>query len=98
LPSAAPLTPGGCASHPGVRRRGLARLGWLLAGRLLRALRAIVATARDICATNLSRRLRTGKRDHEFSGLGLTRNDLFARLVASFEPRIPGPRAVSTSR
>ena len=36
-------------------------LGWLLAGRLLRPLQAIVATARDISATNLSRRLRTGK-------------------------------------
>ena len=60
-------------------------LGWLLAGRLLRPLRAIVATARDISATNLSRRLRTGDRDDEFSRLGQTLNDLFARLEASFE-------------
>ncbi len=60
-------------------------LGWLLAGRLLRPLQAIVATARDISATNLSRRLRTGKRDDEFSRLGETLNDLFARLEASFE-------------
>ena len=60
-------------------------LGWLLAGRLLRPLQAIVATARDISATNLSRRLRTGKRDDEFSRLGQTLNDLFARLEASFE-------------
>jgi signal transduction histidine kinase len=59
--------------------------GWLLAGRLLRPLQAIVATARDISATNLSRRLRTGKRDDEFSRLGQTLNDLFARLEASFE-------------
>jgi signal transduction histidine kinase len=59
--------------------------GWLLAGRLLRPLRAIVATARDITATNLSRRLRTGDRDDEFSRLGQTLNDLFARLEASFE-------------
>jgi signal transduction histidine kinase len=44
-----------------------------------------VATARDISATNLSRRLRTGKRDDEFSRLGDTLNDLFARLEASFE-------------
>jgi signal transduction histidine kinase len=58
---------------------------WLLAGRLLRPLQAIVATARDISATNLSRRLRTGKRDDEFSRLGDTLNDLFARLEASFE-------------
>jgi signal transduction histidine kinase len=59
--------------------------GWLLAGRLLRPLQAIVATARDISATNLSRRLRTGDRDDEFSRLGQTLNDLFARLEASFE-------------
>jgi signal transduction histidine kinase len=60
-------------------------LGWLLAGRLLRPLQAIVATARDISATNLSRRLRTSGRDDEFSRLGETLNDLFARLEASFE-------------
>ena len=60
-------------------------LGWLLAGRLLRPLQAIVATARDISATNLSRRLRTSGRDDEFSRLGQTLNDLFARLEASFE-------------
>jgi HAMP domain-containing protein len=59
--------------------------GWLLAGRLLRPLRVIVATAQDISATNLSRRLRTGRRDDEFSRLGRTLNDLFARLEASFE-------------
>jgi signal transduction histidine kinase len=60
-------------------------LGWLLAGRLLRPLRTIVATAQDISATNLSRRLRTGRRDDEFSRLGQTLNDLFTRLEASFE-------------
>jgi signal transduction histidine kinase len=60
-------------------------LGWLLAGRLLRPLQAMVATARDISATNLSRRLPTGERDDEFSRLGQTLNDLFARLEASFE-------------
>jgi signal transduction histidine kinase len=59
--------------------------GWLLAGRLLRPLQAIVAAARDISATNLSRRLRTGNRDDEFSRLGQTLNDLFGRLEASFE-------------
>jgi signal transduction histidine kinase len=60
-------------------------LGWLLAGRLLRPLQAIVATARDISATNLSRRLRTSGRDDEFARLGQTLNDLFARLESSFE-------------
>ena len=60
-------------------------VGWLLAGRLLRPLQAIVATARDISATNLSRRLRTSGRDDEFSRLGDTLNDLFTRLEASFD-------------
>ena len=59
-------------------------LGWLLAGRLLRPVRLITATARDISASNLSRRLRTGHRDDEFSRLGDTLNELFSRLEASF--------------
>jgi signal transduction histidine kinase len=58
--------------------------GWLIAGRLLRPLRAITATAVDISATNLSRRLRLGKRDDEFARLGQTLNELFARLEAAF--------------
>ena len=60
-------------------------VGWLLAGRLLRPLRMITATARDISASNLSRRLRTGRRDDEFTRLGETLNDLFARLEAAFD-------------
>jgi signal transduction histidine kinase len=59
-------------------------LGWLLAGRLLRPVRLITVTARDISASNLSRRLRTGRRDDEFGRLGETLNELFARLEASF--------------
>jgi signal transduction histidine kinase len=60
-------------------------LGWLVAGRLLRPLRVIVATAQDISATNLSRRLRTGRDDDEFNRLSQTLNDLFARLEMSFK-------------
>ena len=61
-------------------------LGWLLAGRLLRPLRTIIATARDISATNLSRRLRHWAAATTSSAeLGETLNDLFARLEASFE-------------
>jgi signal transduction histidine kinase len=60
-------------------------VGWLLAGRLLRPVRVITATARDISASNLSRRLRTGRRDDEFTRLGETLNELFARLEASFQ-------------
>jgi signal transduction histidine kinase len=60
-------------------------VGWLLAGRLLRPVRVITADARDISASNLSRRLRTGRSDDEFTRLGDTLNELFARLEASFQ-------------
>jgi len=59
-------------------------LGWLVAGRLLRPLRAIVATARDISATNLHRRLGDTGRG-EFAELARTLDDLFARLEAAFD-------------
>jgi signal transduction histidine kinase len=59
--------------------------GWLLAGRLLRPVRVITAAARDISASNLSRRLRLGRRYDEFARLGETLNELFARLEASFQ-------------
>jgi signal transduction histidine kinase len=59
--------------------------GWLIAGRLLRSLRTITATARDISASNLNRRLDLGGRDGEFAELGETLDDLFGRLEASFE-------------
>ncbi|WP_117208460.1 sensor histidine kinase [Allorhizocola rhizosphaerae] len=60
-------------------------LGWLIAGRFLRPLRTITATARDISANNLHRRLgRTGHND-EFTVLAATLDDLFERLEASFE-------------
>ena len=59
--------------------------GWLIAGRLLRPLRTITATARDISASNLSRRLSLGGRDDEFAELGETLNDLFGRLEGAFE-------------
>lgn len=59
-------------------------LGWVVAGRFLRPLRAIVATARDISATNLHRRLGDTGRG-EFGELAHTLDDLFARLEAAFE-------------
>jgi signal transduction histidine kinase len=59
--------------------------GWLIAGRLLRPLRTITATARDISASNLNRRLGLAGRDDEFAELGETLDDLFGRLEASFE-------------
>jgi signal transduction histidine kinase len=59
-------------------------LGWMIAGRYLRPLRTIIATARDISARNLYRRLSLGGHD-EFTELAVTLNDLFERLQASFE-------------
>jgi signal transduction histidine kinase len=59
-------------------------LGWLVAGRFLRPLRTITATARDISASNLHRRLSLGGRDDEFTELAATLDDLFGRLEASF--------------
>jgi signal transduction histidine kinase len=59
--------------------------GWLIAGRMLRPLRAITTTARDISSTNLNRRLDLAGSDDEFALLGQTLDDLFGRLEASFE-------------
>jgi signal transduction histidine kinase len=60
-------------------------LGWVIAGRNLRPLRAIIATSRDISARNLHERLAlTGPRD-EFTELGDTLDGLFGRLESSFE-------------
>ena len=60
-------------------------VGWLIAGRLLRPLRTITATARDISASNLNRRLSLDGPDDEFTELGETLDGLFGRLEASFE-------------
>jgi signal transduction histidine kinase len=59
-------------------------LGWIVAGRFLRPLRTITATAQDISASNLHRRLgRTGRND-EFNQLASTLDDLFERLEGAF--------------
>ncbi len=60
-------------------------VGWLIAGRVLRPLRTITATARDISARNLSQRLAVDGPDDEFRRLGQTLDGLFGRLEASFE-------------
>jgi signal transduction histidine kinase len=60
-------------------------LGWLIAGRFVRPLRTIIGTARDISASNLHRRLGLHGHHDEFTQLGETLDDLFARLEASFE-------------
>ncbi|MFF3442397.1 sensor histidine kinase [Streptosporangium sp. NPDC002721] len=60
-------------------------LGWFVAGRFLRPLRAITATAGIISAGNLHRRLDLGEPTDELTELGHTLDDLFARLQASFD-------------
>jgi signal transduction histidine kinase len=62
-----------------------AGLGWVLAGRLLRPLRTITETAREISASNLNRRLELTGPDDEFKELGETLDELFERLEASFD-------------
>src|SRR5215468_7469310 len=52
-------------------------LGWWIAGRFLKPLRTITATAREISATNLHRRLNLSRRRDEFADLGDTLDDLF---------------------
>ena len=59
-------------------------LGWLVAGRVLRPVRAITATARAISATSLHERLALTGPDDEFTELAVTLNDLLARLEAAF--------------
>jgi signal transduction histidine kinase len=60
-------------------------LGWFVAGRFLRPLRAITATAQIISAGDLHRRLDLGAPTDELTELGHTLDDLFARLQASFD-------------
>jgi hypothetical protein len=59
-------------------------VGWLVAGRYLRPLRTIAATARTISATNLHERLNLDGPDDELRELGDTFDDLLGRLDRSF--------------
>ncbi|NUP48533.1 MAG: HAMP domain-containing histidine kinase [Catenulispora sp.] len=60
-------------------------LGWLVAGRFLRPLRAITATAKSISAGDLHQRLSLGEPADELTDLGHTLDGLFARLQAAFD-------------
>ncbi|QKG19154.1 sensor histidine kinase [Actinomadura verrucosospora] len=60
-------------------------LGWFVAGRFLNPLRTITATARNISAGDLHRRLDLGEPADELTELGHTLDGLFARLQASFD-------------
>jgi len=60
-------------------------LGWLIAGRVLRPVRTINASARRISAHNLHQRLALEGPDDEFKELSATLDDLLERLDSSFE-------------
>ena len=59
-------------------------LGWIVAGRALRPLQAMAATARAISATNLRSRIGLDSPYQEFKELGTTLDDLFGRLDTAF--------------
>ena len=59
-------------------------LGWFAAGRVLRPLREMTATARTISAGSLHQRLALTGPDDEFKQLGDTVDDLLERLETSF--------------
>jgi len=61
-----------------------AGLGWIMAGRVLRPLRAITHATRQISATSLDRRLALAGPDDEIKELGDTVDDLLGRLEAAF--------------
>jgi signal transduction histidine kinase len=60
-------------------------LGWVVAGRALRPLRTMTATARRISHDNLHERLALAGPDDELKRLADTIDDLLARLQAAFE-------------
>jgi signal transduction histidine kinase len=60
-------------------------LGWVIAGRVLRPLRTITATTREISAASLDRRLAMSGPPDELRGLADTIDGLLGRLEGSFE-------------
>ncbi len=60
-------------------------LGWFVAGRVLRPLRTITTSVRDISASNLQDRLATDGPDDELKELAETFNGLLARLESAFD-------------
>lgn len=60
-------------------------LGWVVAGRMLRPLRTITATARRISASNLHERLSLSGPNDELKELGDTFDDLLGRLQRSWD-------------
>jgi signal transduction histidine kinase len=68
----------------GITATGSIALGWAVAGRVLRPLRAITESARQISATSLHERLALDGPADELKVLGDTFDELLARLETSF--------------
>jgi signal transduction histidine kinase len=62
-------------------------LGWAIAGRALRPLRAMTTTAQAISADSLHSRIGLDSPYQELAELGATLDDLFGRLDAAFQSR-----------
>jgi signal transduction histidine kinase len=62
-----------------------AALGWVIAGRSLRPLRAMTTTAQAVSADSLHSRIGLDSPYEEFAELGATLDDLFGRLDAAFQ-------------
>jgi signal transduction histidine kinase len=74
----------GCGIALGIMTVAAVGLGWLMAGKVLRPLRAITTAAQRISASNLHQRLALAGPDDELRELGKTVNDLLGRLEGSF--------------
>jgi signal transduction histidine kinase len=74
-----------CAIALAVIALAAAAIGWFIAGRVLRPVSTITATARRIAASSLHERLALAGPDDELKELGDTLDNLFARLEASFD-------------
>ncbi|WP_211588961.1 sensor histidine kinase [Allorhizocola rhizosphaerae] len=62
-------------------------LGWLIAGRLLRPIRAISATAQRLSAENLAERVPVNKPDDELAALAGTINGMLDRIESGIADR-----------
>ncbi len=62
-------------------------LGWLVAGRLLRPIRAISATAQRLSAENLAERMPVNRPDDELAALAGTINGMLDRIESGIADR-----------
>jgi heavy metal sensor kinase len=62
--------------------------GWFLSARVVRPIRTITAAAKEISASNLSRRIDAADTRSELGSLAAVLNDTFARLEAAFQQQV----------